>query len=109
MAGTVPMITPGSISAMTGLAKRPVYFLTLNHGAGPSVVVKGDAAGADVSIKWGSKLMKNVNDTQVNTKIMTPTEITVFTQFGNATFAANTPQKMNLAGGYTWVKMPFVA
>ena len=111
MAGTVPVITPGSITAMTGLTKRPVYFLSLNGSPTPNLVVKGDAAGADVSIKWGSKLMKNVNDDQVNTKIMTPAEINIFKQFALNAFAADTPQRNNVAGtgAYTWVKMPYVA
>ena len=69
MAGTVPMITPNSITQMAGLDKRPVYFVSLNGAPAPSVVVKGDAAGADVSITWGSKLMKNVNKKIANLRI----------------------------------------
>jgi hypothetical protein len=103
------MITPGSITQMGGLSKRPVYFLNLNGSPNPSIVVKGDTAGADVSIKWGSKLMKNVNNDQVNTKILTPVEIAEFKRVALATFAAGTPQHNNAsAGNYTWVKMPFV-
>jgi len=102
------MITPGSITAMAGLDTRPVYFVCLNGAAQPTLVVKGDTGGADVSIKWGSKLMKNVNNELVNTKIMTPVEINEFRQFGLATFAPNTRQRNNLGGAYTWVKMPMV-
>lgn len=121
MAGTVPQITAGSITGITGLSERPVYFLKLNGSQTPNLVVKGDAASgahpsmtdldAEVSIQWGSKLMKNVNNDLVNTKIMTPAEVAVFKAAGLATFAAGTKMLLNVSPGapaYTWVKMPMV-
>jgi len=114
MAGTVPTIAPGAITGISGLKTRPVYFLNLNHSATPNVVVKGDAqkTDSDVSIKWGSKLMKNVQNSLVNTKIMTPTEIAAFKQAALAAFANNTPQYDPVKPGgqpFCWVKMPYVA
>jgi hypothetical protein len=124
MSGTVPIIAAASITGITGLSKRPVYFLKLNGSPAPNLVVKGDAAtgfhpgmtdaDAEVSIKWGSKLMKNVNNSLVNTKIMTPAEIAVFKQFALGHFANGTPQYLNVAPGigapaYCWIKIPFVA
>jgi hypothetical protein len=121
MAGTVPIITAGSISGMTGLKNRPVYFLKLNNSPTPNLVVKGEQ-GTDknqklnneikVSIQWGSKLMKNVQNNLVNTKIMDPNEANVFLQAAKAAFTAGTPQHNNVtaaAGSYNWVKMPYVA
>lgn len=122
MAGTVPTITPGSITGMTGLKERPVYFLKLNGSVAANLVVKGDAPqhigmtdqDAEVSIKWGSKLMKNVNSPLVNTKVMTPAEVTIFKQAALAAFQAGSPQYDNVAPlpgalPYIWVKMPMVA
>ncbi len=118
---TVPTITPGSITGMTGLTKRPVFFVRLNGSANPNLVVKGENAGADLphatdveattSVKWGSKLMKNVNNTSVNTKVMTPNEVIVFRQAAVASFPNGSEQHRFVAGGqaYNWVKMPFVA
>ena len=114
---TVPTITPGSITGMNGLDTRPVYFLRLNGSTTPNLVVKCDREAVDpalqpdvdTSIKWGSKLMKNVNATSVNTKIMTPNEIVVFKQFAAAAFPQGSRQREYLASQYTWVKMPFVA
>ncbi|HEX3877489.1 MAG TPA: hypothetical protein VHW24_10915 [Bryobacteraceae bacterium] len=110
---SVQPIVAGSITKITGLKERPVYFLTLNNAPKPSVVVKGDAEKPDsaVSIAWGSKLMKNVQNEWVNTKIMTPAEIDVFKNAAWAAFAQNTPQYDNVKPGgmsYCWVKMPFV-
>ncbi len=113
---SVPTITAGSITAMTGLSKRPVYFLRLNGAAQPNLVVKGEASAhpgisnpdALVSISWGSKMMKNVNNTQVNTKHMTANEVAVFRAAGNAMFAGGSPQQLNLTQNYKWVKMPMV-
>jgi len=109
-------ITAGSISGMTGLAIRPVYFLKMNGSAQPNLVVKGEAQhhlnisdeDALVSIKWGSKLMKNVNNPQVNTKIMSATEVGVFKAAAAAAFALGSPQALNAAQPYKWVKMPMV-
>jgi hypothetical protein len=116
MAGTVPTITPGSITAIRGLAKRPVYFLNLNGAAQPNLVVKGEDAlvhisdaDAEISIKWTSKLMKNVNNTAVNTKIMAPPEINLFKASARLAYPLNTaPQHRNLNANYRWVKMPYV-
>jgi hypothetical protein len=121
MAGTVPQITAGSITGMTGLSERPVYFLKLNGSPTPNLVVKGDAASgnhpgmtdhdAEVSIQWGSKLMKNVNNDLVNTKLMTPAEVAIFKAAGLVIFRAGTAQLLNVSPGapaYTWVKMPMV-
>jgi hypothetical protein len=121
MAGTVPQITAGSINGVTGLSERPVYFLKVNGSPTPNLVVKGDAASgahagmtdddAAVSIKWGSKLMKNVNNELVNTKIMTPPEVAVFKQAAMMAFSSASKQYLNVAPGgpaYCWVKMPMV-
>ena len=118
---TVPNITPGSITGIQGLSKRPVFFLKIGPVLTPNLVVKGEAAGgslpfatddeATVSVKWGSKLMKNVNNPSVNSKIMTATEIAIFKQAAVASFPNGSPQWNNVAGGanYNWVKMPYVA
>lgn len=117
---TVPTITPGSITGMSGLTSRPVYFLRLNGSTTPNLVVKGDKpvmsnsveSDIDSSIKWGSKLMKNVNNTSVNTKIMTPNEIVVFKQFVAGAFPQGSIQRDYVGPGapaYKWVKMPYVA
>lgn len=119
MAGSVPEITTGSIVAMSGLDKRPVFFLTLRGSQKPNLVVKGEATAklaqmsdADVqtSVKWGSKMMKNVNNAQVNTKIMTQAEIAVFKAAARQFLAAGSPQLGNVTGSepYNWVKMPMV-
>jgi hypothetical protein len=122
MSGSVPMITTGSISEVTGLTRRPVYFLKLNNSPTPNLVVKGEKAfvgmekdspgiveQANISIKWGSKLMKNVQHRMVNTKLMTHPEIIVFKAKVARSFAEKTPQYQNgIMGTYNWVKMPFV-
>jgi hypothetical protein len=121
VAGTVLTITgnPNNITGMSCLENRPVFFLTLNGAASPNLVVKGEgdgitalAAHADESIKWGSKLMKGVNS-QVNTKIMTPAEVTAFKQRGQQLISPLMLRPhLNLAipgPPYTWTKMPFVA
>lgn len=122
MSGTVPMITPGSISGMTGLKDRPVYFLRLNNSPTPNLVVKGeksfaameqDAPGivkqANISIKWGSKLMKNVQHRMVNTKLMVAQEISIFQGTVRSAFMPGSPQFDNAINAtYNWVKIPFV-
>lgn len=121
MAGTVPQITAGTINGVTGLTDRPVYFLRVNGSPTPNLVVKGDAASgaheemtdqdAEVSIKWGSKLMKNVNNELVNTKLMTPAEVAVFKAAAVLAFPNGSKPYLNVAPGgpaYTWVKMPMV-
>lgn len=118
MANTVPMITPGSIIVDRGLADRPVYFVRVN---GVGLVIKGDAKGSEahersdqeseISIKWSSKLMKNVNNELVNTKIMTPAEVAVFLQAAVPVFPNPSRQLDNVtvqAQTYTWIKMPMV-
>lgn len=118
---TVPMITPGSITGISGLTKRPVFFLKLNGSAQHNLVVKGEAGtgahpgmtdqNVEISVKWGSKLMKNVNNDLVNTKIMTAPEIVLFKAAAAAAFPQGSPQANNVGPGanYMWVKMPYVA
>lgn len=121
MAGTVPTITPGSITSVRGIENRPVYFLTLAPSLVENLVVKGEAAGANlahmgdadamVSVKWGSKLMKNVNNDQVNTKIMTPAEVNEFKVYARAHLVQGTRPHTNVSPAgqaYNWVKMPKV-
>src|SRR4051812_490666 len=111
---TVPTIVPRSITGISGLEKHPVYFLKLNGAGTPNLVVKGEHGGGSmndadvaVSVAWGSKLMKNVQNSLVNTKVMGMTEIQVFKAAVQATFA-NTTQQFQYAFGssYKWVKMP---
>src|SRR3954447_25517248 len=119
MAGTVPTITAGSITGLTALPNRPIYFLKLNGAAAVSLVVKGDAPpnidggpanpDAPISIKWGSKLMKNVNNDLVNVKIMTPLEVGIFKQYAQANLVNGSKPYNNLDVNYTWVKMPHAA
>ena len=132
MSNSVPKIVEGQFTVDKGLDDHPVYFLTVN---GKKVVVKGEAKGMEVlgrsdddtalSIKWGSKLMKNVNDQLVNTKIMDGPEITAFLKTARQKFrplpplpggppAPPPPNRYNnvtdaVAGRYTWVKMPQVS
>ncbi|MGC2661157.1 MAG: hypothetical protein WA324_24650 [Bryobacteraceae bacterium] len=113
MAGTVPTLTPGSITGISGLKDRPVFFLNLNGSTTANLVVKGDVAKPDseISIKWGSKLMKNVQNRLVNVKIMAPAEVAVFQQAALAKFPQNTPERnfaSAAAGTFRWVKMPHV-
>ena len=121
MAGTVLDITgnPSNITGMTCLEERPVFFLKLNGSLVINLVVKGEGNGedalpdhAETSIKWGAKLMKNVNNTQVNTKIMTAAEVIAFKTAGLAMIAATMLRpRANLATPgppYTWTKMPYV-
>jgi hypothetical protein len=115
------MITPNSITGMTGLPARPVYFVKLHGSPTPNLVVKGEAGGkyvtgmsnddAVISIAWGSKLMKNVNSSLVNMKIMNPSEIQVFKAAAAAKLAPGSKQLLNTteATPYNWVKMPYVA
>lgn len=126
MTGSVPKIA-GDIKIDKGLKERPVYFITVG---GKKLVVKGEAksnAHSDhdtaVSVKWSSKMMKNVNDRMVNTKIMDDAEVRAFLEAARGKFKplppvgagpmpANTPQYRNVtdaAGHYMWVKMPMVA
>ena len=78
MGDSVPKITTGSISKVKGKEKQVVYFVHLNGSPEPSLVVKGElpemgpkgSNNIETSIKWSSKLMKNVNNEAVNTKKM---------------------------------------
>lgn len=115
MANTVPTITPGSITRIKGQEAHPVYFVNLNNSMNPNLVVKGEKTQGlqeeAISIKWGSKIMKNVNNSLVDTKIMTPAEINIFKQAVMANFPPHSPQYNNVAPGgriYTWTKMPLV-
>ena len=130
MANSVPVIQ-GNFSVDRGMDDHPVYFLTVN---GTQLVVKGEAKGSTgydrsdqdtaLSIKWGSKLMKNVNDRLVNTKIMDQAEVTAFLDAARRKFKPlptppgapagppppNRYMNVTQAGAqrYTWVKMPSV-
>src|ERR1700761_9369677 len=116
----MPMITLGSISGMTGLKERPVYFVRLNGSQQPNVVVKGEPAGASltmrsadavVSIAWGSKLMKNVQSDQINVKVMTEAEVTAFKSAALRSLPRGTNQFENVFAKdrrFNWVKMPYV-
>lgn len=114
MAGTVPILTPNSITGITGLGHKPIYFVKLNGSPNATIVIKGenrlqqDNDDAVVSISWTSKLMKNVNHQQVNSKIMTPQEIIEFMRAARATFAPNSDQAFHLNVPKNWVKMPSV-
>ena len=121
MAGTVLDITsiPPNITGMTCLEERPVFFLKLNGSIDVNLVVKGEGDGinalaghAETSIKWGAKLMKNVNNTEVNTKIMTANEVSAFKTAGLLMIPQTMARpRLNLAipgPPYTWTKMPYV-
>ena len=119
MAGTVPQVVPGSITALKKIDGRPVYKVTLHAAATPSLVIKAEnliqggatRSASEVSIKWSSKLMKNVNDKQVNTKILDANEITVF-KAAVLRFLASNKEAMddlNNPGQVIFVKMPYVA
>ena len=121
MTGTVLAIigNPSNITGMTCLEMRPVFFLKLNGSLVTNLVVKGEGDGAvalldhaETSIKWGAKLMKHVNSTEVNTKIMTPPEITAFKIAGLLLIPQNMARpRLNLATPgppFTWTKMPYV-
>lgn len=99
---------------MTGLTDKPIFFLHLNRAPDANLVVKGEARGprVPVSVKWGSKLMKNVNDSRVNVKVMTFLEFNIFSKVALDTFNPGTEQHRFASDGfhnYTWVKMPMVA
>jgi hypothetical protein len=115
---TVPAITPRSITGIKGLEAHPVYMLKLNGAPTPNLVVKGENAGSSsmsqndlaISIAWGSKLMKNVQSSLVNTKIMVPGEVQIFKAAVQATYANDTRQYgYAFEPTYKWVKMPYVA
>jgi hypothetical protein len=118
MSGTVPNITPNSITGMSANEQRPVYFLHMGGSAQPTLTVKGEPKKDDgeISIKWSSKLMKNVNDQQVNTKIMTAAEVTIFKAAARALLTGD-PKKLIALQKFlvtekenlTWVKMPYLA
>lgn len=113
---TVPMITPNLIQAISGLENRPVFFLTFANSRVPNLVVKGDALRGSVrdvqaSVKWSSKLMKNINNRLVNSKPMNFAEIDVFSGFIKRNFLPTSRQYKYVIDGrndFVWVKMPFV-
>ena len=114
---TVPMITPGSITGIEGLGTRPVYFVKLHGAATANLVIKGEADAQtmsskelEISISWASKLMKNVQNSQVNSKLMNPAEIQVFKTAAAAKFGKDTREFDFVFGDFRckWVKMPFV-
>src|SRR3954447_1990672 len=114
---TVPMITPGSITDIEGLGTRPVYFLKLHNAMTRNMVVKGEADAQsmsskdlEISISWASKLMKNVQNSQVNSKLMNPVEIQEFQAAAAAKFKKDSREYDYVFGGFRckWVKMPFV-
>ena len=116
MSNSVPLLSAFSVTNVVGLKERPVYFITLNNANAPSVVVKGENQmqglsneDAEISIRWTSKLMKNVNNKAVNTKLMTAGEIHEFKKNARRAYDQGTPQRGNLDQPYRWVKMPYVA
>ncbi len=110
---SVAPITPNSITGLAHLDQRPVFFIKLNNQLQPSLVIKGETGiGQDVelSVKWGSKFMKNINDNRVNTKILDAAEVN---EFRRGVQVYGDPNKRSYASlndaNTTWVKMPFVA
>jgi hypothetical protein len=113
MAGTVPTITPGSITGIKGNDRRPVFFLKLNNSPVWNLVVKGEAMGdyRRESIHWSSKLMKNVQNPLVDTKMLSRAEFDIVQQFARSAFPMGTPQRRFADvtfTDFTWVKMPMV-
>ncbi len=111
---TVPAIVEGNITGITGLQERPVYFVTLGGAPQPTLVVKGEniaehRSDAAVSVKWASKMMKNVNNPLVNIKVLTDDEWRAFRRAATVSFPPDSRQQANLRGQYIWVKMPYVA
>jgi len=109
-------ILPRTITRVTGLNQRPVFFVTLNNEPQPALVVKGENNPANntddvkASVRWASKMMKNVNNPLVNSKPLMPEEWTVFKRAAILAFNPDSPQSRNLQNpAYVWVKMPFVA
>ncbi len=113
---SVPTLTPNSIQALQyigGSGYRPVYLLRLTTGA--QCVVKGEKttnADACISLRWGSKLMKNVVSEDVNVKVLTQNELGEFARAA----AALLPADQNLRDYLTqyareivWVRMPYIA
>ncbi len=117
MAGTVPEITARALVIERGLEVKPIYFAKVG---GVSIVIKGEStfgmtqlsdSDRGISIKWTSKLMKNVNNKLVNTKILTPAEVQIFKSAALQKFGMGTPQRKHVdgtAGNFKWVKMPLV-
>ncbi len=118
MAGTVPEITARTLTIERGLDVKPIFFAKVG---GVSIVIKGEStfgmtqiseSDRGISIKWTSKLMKNVNNNLVNTKILTPAEVQIFKAAALQKFGMGTPQRKYVdgtAGNFKWVKMPMVA
>ncbi len=113
---SIPKITANSIVGMSGVEGRPVYFLTLIGQAGPSITVKGElkltnnnsTSDAEISLKWGGKMMKNVNDDQVNIKIMDLAEVAAFKTNAQRFLQGQTTKLQAVSQNLVWTKMPFV-
>jgi hypothetical protein len=91
---------------------RPVYLLAL--AGGQQCVVKGEKsqhASASASIKWGSKLMKNVASPEVNVKVLTQPEIQTFAAAGRHFLAGDRdfPTYIQFGTQIVWTKMPYIA
>ena len=108
----VAEVKKGSITKISGLEKRPVYFLHLKGDPNPTVVVKGESrTGQDFedALCWGTKIMRNVNDKSVRVKVMTASEVDVFKSIAKVTFNGKVQGKSLEEIGITWIKMPYIA
>ncbi|MEQ1764977.1 MAG: hypothetical protein ABL984_17755 [Pyrinomonadaceae bacterium] len=119
----IPMIT-NAVVLNKAIDGRPVYFVTV---AGEELVVKaehgqidkqaGTEIDAAVSIHWGAKLMKNINNELTSIKIMKQEEIDHFLAAALAKFNQPNyvgPRHLGLLeeqvrNHVTWVKMRSVA
>jgi hypothetical protein len=117
MATSMPMIVPNTITKLTGLPGKAVYFLHFRGSTTPGLVVKGeskggaDAAEMAATVRWGSKMMKNVTGTSlVDSKPLSPLELAIFAQAAKAAYPQDPALQANLGPGSkcAWVKMPFV-
>src|SRR5262249_6161501 len=83
-----------------------------------NLVVKGEvdtqlmsSKDLEISISWASKLMKNVQNDQVNSKLMNQAEIDAFKDYAaDAKFDKDSEEFRFLFGDFRckWVKMPYV-
>ncbi len=109
--GTIPLLAPNSIIGIHyigGAQYRAVYRVITAAG---EMVIKAEKTGekdASASLKWGSKLMKNVSSADVNVKILSQNEIGEFHRAATALL----PNDPDLFGFFTsqivWVKMPLI-
>ena len=91
-------ILPRTITRVTGLSERPVFFVTLNNEPQAALVVKGenkvgDEVDVKASVRWASKMMKNVNNPLVNSKPLMPEEWEVFRKFATSLLAPTRPSR----------------